>query len=1125
MRPTHLARASALSPYAQALKHVAVRGAAALGPTAREQEMKMYAAGTLPADYKPPVQGQWDDTVERWAYSWQYPSLEEAEETEAYRISKDPQMLEVLKEFAGYLEANPILKQQSQTSQSVPTESEIHTITNSQIVSSTASEVNPITRGANKTSIALQEDSFLAQLDAASRSVGGPGASKNSNYPDSDASLIESAAAMEPIKTTIAEVPAGIPAAYIYDGSIESRLSVRFGQIISDDLGLTYDEEGITTTLQALAYANMTTEARQLFSLASTLGFAINASMFNALLYVDARLGNINPVMKGIEEMKSLGITPTRNTWHLLMVGFTKARDFPAVSQVVDNMKSYANIEPDETTFALQLYALAMDKTKESNVAEAIQLFDQMENVYGYVASRPHYHALMKALASKLQTAPRERLEMLGTKMEMLGIPWNTTTYTIHLRAAQMWGDVDRVKKLFSKLRDDGLPATPPMYAWSIRAHAIAMRNRNYETEFRLKNQSPLPYWIDQLTVCFSIYSLLVKRNEEITDQVLNSLLFSCVSATILAMEHTPDDTDAIMRFEKQAAKIWENEYDAHNITKSVFSFQVYIELLAHQQRIDEAEKLFQDIVLTHNLTPTPRTYEILMFMHLSSGEEGGTARALQYMEAMERSKMPIKTHTLRKFVKVNNEAGYKRDMKRRARRIMQAREEYIARQKEGSPFEASQSQDDGHASTDRHEHGFVAEDSPSARSNAMMDTSPDKSSQNNSVESLTISALAPNPTNDRVAPTFKTEASPSEQAGDAATARSENTLKPLPIDPNSTLAWWHKWRRESISKHELFAVEAADGMPRGESDADRRSALKAMGVEPVDQLPDIKRHALLPKLRKEGEVTGALWAMDGGELSYPKDGQGPQGWGVQLWRERKLMQNELQNALEGREGSTLPEFSDLGVGSRVANDQLAIQEGGLKSPGELADYRQYPNHVYDDGTLKPASEMAHAISPSAELVWKQEANDPLAPFKSQQELSLESENTFFEEIKIGSKGKIQDAIEAIKRKEEAVAEVVGTTLSRRGKHDYLDKWREMYAHGTLEVPDEPITQFGRVPGEGGSLSQSIRSWYKRNRKEPQVAAVRSENEMDARRRVEEKVSRASTQEARDKKRFKSKRK
>lgn len=52
MKRTLQLNAKALSPYAQALKQVALKR------SAQEMEIEMYRKGTLPADYRPPVQGK-----------------------------------------------------------------------------------------------------------------------------------------------------------------------------------------------------------------------------------------------------------------------------------------------------------------------------------------------------------------------------------------------------------------------------------------------------------------------------------------------------------------------------------------------------------------------------------------------------------------------------------------------------------------------------------------------------------------------------------------------------------------------------------------------------------------------------------------------------------------------------------------------------------------------------------------------------------------------------------------------------------------------------------------------------------------------------------------------------------
>ena len=106
---------SQLSPYAQALKQVAIRGGkSAFGPTAVEDDLRMSRAGVLPADYRPPPTTAWDDTIERWAYAWQFP-VAESLPTRSTEISNHPALEGVLDIAKRLLEAPPSKIPQPQT--------------------------------------------------------------------------------------------------------------------------------------------------------------------------------------------------------------------------------------------------------------------------------------------------------------------------------------------------------------------------------------------------------------------------------------------------------------------------------------------------------------------------------------------------------------------------------------------------------------------------------------------------------------------------------------------------------------------------------------------------------------------------------------------------------------------------------------------------------------------------------------------------------------------------------------------------------------------------------------------------------------------------------------------------
>ncbi|KAG8342819.1 Pentacotripeptide repeat region of PROPR Pentatricopeptide repeat domain [Trypanosoma vivax] len=971
----------ALSPYAQALKHVAVRGAVAFGPSAKEMELDMYRRGVLPADYRPPAQGKWDDTIERWAYAWQFPA-EEEEDDLVTGVERNTSGMRLLLEFGDRLV-------RSQPS-AVP------------LSGKNSSLYPPVSSALTTAPVELPPT---------------PQVYKELEHDITE--LTRECGALECTQeiwtTTGPTTHVKIPLAFIDNGSEVSNASKQLAYVM-ENLGLEYAEDGLIIIIASLSRQGHRSIGRAIFNFVCAIGLGPSAELYRALMKDASRRGDVNEAMALIEEMKEKGITPRIGNWHELMYTFYRAKDYAAVSQIVDNMKMYANIEPNEVTFALQLKALSRDVSQLNSLPEAIQLFDQMENVYGFIASRPHYDAMMYHLSLSPVPEMRLRCEELAQKMQLMGIVWNANTYLNLIRSAQVVGDVLAVEKYLGKMRDDGLAANILHLSWAIQAHVQHMIRIDYDS-LKEKGESPIPLWLNHLETCFGIYDLVVRRGWMVQLPFINALLRLCCQATILAMEHVPDDTETLGRFEGQANKIWCKSFEEWQLEKDVYSYECYVALLGHQQRIDEAEAIFQEMVLQRELTPSRRTYHCMVFMHLSSGEEGGTARALRYLEAMERAGMPIKPSFLKKIVRVHNAAGYKRDMKRRARRIMQAREEYMARKEEKVEFEGESS------------------------------TKPNSDSEGNPV------------------------------------------LTPLSISPTSTLAWWEKWKKDTISKHELFAQEAEDGTPKGETFEDKNEALRLMGIASQfptkEQVPDLNRQKLLPRLRsQEGEVAGSLWAMDGGEFSYPKDGGGPQGWGVRLWRERQLIKGEYKKVLDGLE--PVPKLSALGNSVRTAVDQLEIEKSGAKSPGELSDYRNFVDHRFDGGVPKPESEFHPQVPHSAELVWQGEVRDSLSPYKSDEEIALENDNTFFSNLSKEAGEKVSIVVGALQQKRENSLEVKGKGVTRRSKYDYLEKWRDMYRHGTLEAPERPALNFGRTPDDHkNTMAALVRDWYQRNKKSP----------------------------------------
>lgn len=1181
-----------LSPYAQALKHVALRGGKlALGRSAREGELALYRKGVLPADYLPYAHGKWDDTVERWAHAWQFPAVEvgfeDGEGESLIRlVSRDhPQMLNLL-EFGTQLLCSPPSASFVSGAPNNVSSNGKEKEKDSTIPAEDEKQQHGSSSGPNTLEAAVEELSPPLLLLSSSSSLNTAVASTSPSV------MLRKDSSAVPISV----LETIVPRAYIDDGSAKAAASKELCAILEAS-GLDYTEDGLTVAIAAMAVTALSSPgpstiqyvkeedpsrmggavtgyyqaARAIFNWVASLGLGPNAEMYKALMRHPSSQGDVRGAMELIEEMKERGVTPTIGNWHELMRAFIKAKDYESVHQIVDSMKMYANIEPNEVTFVLQLRALAKGQSMNFNaLAEAVQLFDQMEQVYGFIPSRPHYDAMMFALCQSPAPEMRLRCEELARKMELMGLVWDRNTFLYLIRSAQVVGGVEAVELYLGKMRERGIPLTSLHLAWAIQAHVQRVIRLHQQSHGEDENRDSgddgaaassslrvlrLAEKLSQhAKTCFGIYHLIQQRGWEMQLPVLNSLLrLACQCSIILYNEYStlgiPGEENALEKkeegdtalhsrelrrfldyFEDHTRYMWEQAFEEWHLRRDVYSYECYITLLAQQQRIDEAEKLFQQMILghppflsdfteesSHNsttayysggelmpLAPTRRTYESLIFMHLSSGEEGGAARALYYLDALEKSGIPIRGSLLQKMVRIHNAAGYKRDMKRRARRIMQAREEYMQRKAEwemrgGGEFATTTPPTANRGSSEKKKDSDRPHHIPDSRRRTRRPAPPGVQPEGD----------PPHRTEEDSIPGAREEGRTRESTGTMLKVREEEGKESPASSPLKPWSW-EEWNKNTIHKHELFDEENPDGTPKGETFAEKNIALAKMGIDysPFREKSDVPSlsSSLIAKIRAtEGEITGALWALDGGELGYPKDGGGPEGWGVRLWRERQLIRKEFQKIKEGVGASSVPALSNAGNAVRVVGDQLDIEQSGATTPGELSDWRRYPEHRYDDThRAKPTSEIAFAPASSSvttatsALVWQQEARDPLAPYKTDEEIAIANDNVFYQQLEEEATEKTKEVVAVLQERRENEVEITGRGPTRRSKYDYLEKWREMYRHGSLDVSDlsspscsSRLLHFGRTPDDyKETLSSVVREWHERQKRK--LPAARS---------------------------------
>ena len=1077
LRCLHVRR-SQMSPYAAALKHVALRGAPAFGPTAKESDIALYrAASELPADYRPPVQGQWDDTVERWAYAWQSPIADLAvRSSEKIRHhSEFHRLVEVAKKLIAA--SDPKLESSAQPVPGSPDEQQMNSSdtqvdSTGGVPSSRAATTLP-TGASSPSSEPNRTKKRTLKRKGAKRQV----ASGDASDVSGDAGTLTVTTSESPpnaattggsAKLMSAEEfsrQTAVPIPYIDDGSPMAQLSKEFGLMLIETFDVPYDATGIRSSIAALSKEGHFDEAKGVLAFALKMQFDVSADHYNALMSGYSKLGDHEAVMNVIETMKERALTPTTVTWNTLARCFIRRGDGASALQVLENAKALANCEPTEEYFLSYFDALAVDRSRLSGPFEALQTFDQMEHVNGIIPTKPLYHSFMRCLQigdGGNSAELRQKVEECAQKMAMLGMTWDQQTFTLLLQNAARQGDLSRLRELFCQMRHEGVACQPTHMAVAIQAHTSAMKKLTGNAQSNDASR-PVQKLVEYVNVGFGLLEMLYQRGgrASVTPRVLDSLmeLVSCAYSRSLEpgfretassspsqpTEEKGSETEASdpsitsdssnnehsLSLASHVDKLWKLTYDELGLTRTTQSYHHYIVFLARQLRIDEAESIFQELTRTYEARPLRKTYEALILMHLLSGEEGGSKRAINYMEAMQRDGHSIRPQLLFKMRKSADDASYRRDMKRRARRIMQAREEYLARQQ--------MTKDDA---------GLAAAEV--------------------------------------------------RQAEAAAQAQGQTQLAPLPISATSTLAWWHEWKAKTVSKHELFETERDDGLPRGESFSEKNAALAKMGITsqyltPQD-VPTANRDpktSITAAIARESEFhpAGALWAIDGGEINYPATRAGSEGWAATLWREGRIVR-KMATAQQSSDAAAAAKLSSAGNAIRTAPEQLLIEQANAKTVGELRDAQMFPDHVYDDGTPKSAKELAAPISPAAELVWQVEAHDALSPYRTNEELEAlaapgSSTNRFRGELADDVKAKADAAIQALKSGTENEVSIVGRGVTRKAKYDYLEKWRDLYRQGTLDLPEQPVIRFGRTPTDHRTtIANSIKSWFEQNRRQ-----------------------------------------
>eukprot|EP01061_Rhynchopus_euleeides_P016767 TRINITY_DN28083_c0_g1_i3.p1 TRINITY_DN28083_c0_g1~~TRINITY_DN28083_c0_g1_i3.p1 ORF type:complete len:733 (+),score=113.90 TRINITY_DN28083_c0_g1_i3:590-2788(+) len=380
-----------------------------------------------------------------------------------------------------------------------------------------------------------------------------------------------------------------------------------------------------------------------------------------------------------IEDMKNQGITPCINTWNALMLCYCNNYDQESALKVAENIRMFANLNPNHETFLCTMLAHLndMSQERESNARRALNVMYEMTQVYRMEPTRAHYETLLRALRYvAIDSEWYLEMQTYAQQMKYLGMPWSPMVYSQLMWVEGVRGDVDKVRELFITMRRRKLPPTDRVYAAIILGYSRSIpptsgRRPQDVNRWAAKQQQmweadhdsppPLDEWRERMF------------QEGMT-------IFNLAKEHPSAIPHTRYHLLGLAALLKpsELRRIWAEECQPHvevmpRLYGSYVSMLLRLDQNGDVDALDDAEAAFAEGTLA-GVRLAKSIYVDMMAAHIRTGRDGSVDVALDYMKALERSGQTISSGGAYFIKKLIDDMGPKRDAIRRAKSLMERR-------------------------------------------------------------------------------------------------------------------------------------------------------------------------------------------------------------------------------------------------------------------------------------------------------------------------------------------------------------------------------------------------------------------------------------------------------------------
>lgn len=407
------------------------------------------------------------------------------------------------------------------------------------------------------------------------------------------------------------------------------------------DLNILPNVQSYLHLLTAYSTNGLIDESLKVFNDITSIFKTHNVYIYNSLMTAYANNGKAEECESLINQMKSEGLEPDVVCYTTLIHAYTKQYNYDKAWEVYNNLEklnndinselemlssnnSLLNKQKGEVKFLskpliedeyLTSYMIKIcEKTHDAE--KALYLFRKMEDK-GFVPTTLYFNSIILALSSRI-TYASQAIDMY-TKMKLLNVAPDLTTFSALLKATSKLGDIYTANELIKELKAMGYDINKYIITGLIKTYAGAIRNPLTKKELIE----------DYIKDSWELVKLL--EDMYYTDnQVINS--FSCnaiLEVHTSALKWDDVDNKVIPFFNKYGIKLDVNSYD------------LILRMLLRLKNLKAIAAVYKEMFVVSNIQPNQNIMNYMLETSMRLNDVNGIINFLRKLRVNNKTPQP----------------------------------------------------------------------------------------------------------------------------------------------------------------------------------------------------------------------------------------------------------------------------------------------------------------------------------------------------------------------------------------------------------------------------------------------------------------------------------------------------